>query len=170
MARRSGKRSRGDITGNREQIRHDMEGKEAEMEVPVEDNESVGSVMDQIEYGHTAEGADEVEGALRETQDVTSSVVEERGRELERTHGESEHAEQELHDGTDRTNADRDKVSETQRKVRTNETQRGVERAIETIRGELDFLKESTDALNREREESKRREEALRARVERARR
>jgi len=170
MKTRAGKRSRSDVTGNKERLKQDMERKEGEMEVPVEDYEEVGHVADDIDCGFTSDGSDDVERALRETQDVTAEVVEQRGHDLEEVHGESEGFERELHDGSDRTASDRDRVTDTRRKVKTEETRQGVEQSLEAIQRELDFLKEHYEKVDEDRNESKRVEEALRTRVQQPRR
>jgi len=170
MRSKAGKRSRSDITENKEHLKRDMEGKEDEMEVPVEDHETVGDVMDAIEYGFTSEGGDEVEGALHDTQDATADVVEQEANELEQSHDESEGFEHELRDGSDLTTSDRDKVTDTRRKVKTDATQRGVERSLESIQQELDYLKEHFEGASEDRTESKRVEDGLRARVQKSRR
>ena len=170
MKQRRAGRSRGDIHGAVERLGENMDRKVGEMELPVEDCETLGKLEGEIEGGYTLEGSNDVAAALQEAGEATSEVAKERGRELEALHHESEGLSGEIRDGSDRTSSERERVRDTGNGTRTDSARRGIEQCVVRIDRELGFLREHMEDLDGKCEGSREDGKRLLARIEQSRR
>lgn len=162
------KPSRGDIDDNVERLKRDMRDKEDEMDIPTADIEMVRETRESLEGG-TLDGADEVDRAMEEAEEVTETVFTERDDHLEQIQQENEEYEGDLQERSDTTVSDREKLSGAQTRIETNETQREMGEAIRATEQDLDFLIERKRTAVEGRDESDRVQEDLRNRVQQAR-
>jgi len=156
MARRSDVRSRSEIQETKDQHKRDMDEKAQELGESVEDNETVRETDDALDMGGTAEGADQIEGAMDRAQEVTYDVFERQDRELEGVQEESERDGTDLKERGKSAETDMSRIDSAAAEAHNRETADGLAKAKEMVAEDREFLDDTAEEEEQAHEESER--------------
>jgi hypothetical protein len=164
-------RSRSDVP-TRNEVRERLDGHEKNMderEISLDeiasDVETVRRTLEGLDFRGTSEGAEEVEGAIENAEDVTERAFDTGDEQLERIQQENQDFESELLDRKEVTESDVTKVSDAASGTKTSETIRELEKARDAAVRDISFLQEHLDRARDAREKSDAAQEGLRGRV-----
>jgi len=151
---------------------HDLQQSEKleELEVLVEDTETVRQVHEALDLETTAEGADEVESLVEEAEDETVEIYEEEDNNLEGIQEEAQEYANEINDRHESAESDLEKLSDASSELRTAEPINEVANAKTSMLEEMDFLKDNNDKAEQAKAESERAQEELQNRINSGRR
>ncbi len=164
MSNRMGMPHRSDITQDIGDSEKRMDLENDFMETAVADHEVVEGTIYAIALDITEEGAQSVETELRSAEDAARSEFNDHDRELERVQGENTDIETDLK--TRETSGEGDlKQTETSRtRVEVRNVIDHMERVIDALREDVEFLRTEGERTKDTREESEREQAALQAR------
>jgi hypothetical protein len=165
MAKRRDVPSKGEVTERIEKSNKDMEGKQVDLEKVASDVETVRQTLEKLDFGGTAEGADQLEKSIESAQDVTTEVFEREDESLERIQSESQEFEGEITDHRDTSESDLGKISDSSAKIETKETINELVKAKETVLRDIDFLADQINRACDARKKSDAAQEKLKSRV-----
>ena len=163
MARGKDVPTRAEVTEKIETNKREMEAKEVDIGKIVEDLETVKHTLEQLDFGGTVEGSDEVRGSIEGAENVTEEAYGREDEGLEQVQTRNEEFEGELQERGRSSESDLGKISDA--KVETKETIKQLEDAREAALREIDFLKEQLLRASEARRESNAIQEKLQARV-----
>lgn len=124
----------------------EMEIKESDLDRIATDVETVRRTIESLDFGGTAEGAEQLEHAIEGAEKVTEDVFEKENENLEQVQVVSEAYESKMDDHRGVTESDLGKVSNDSAQIETNETINALIRAKEAVLKDIDFL---TDQVKR---------------------
>ena len=153
-----------------ETSREDMEKKEVDLDRIVSDLETARRTIEQLDFGGTKEGVEELEKAIERAEDVTVEVFGQEDEELERIQSDNKEFEGEVQDSHNSSESDLQKVSDVSAGIETQETANELEKAKTTILEDMDFLSEQIRRARDSRENSDAIQERHKERVEKGRR
>ena len=165
MARRKDVPTRNEVTEKIESDKKEMEGKETDLDKIASDVETVRQTLEQLDFGGTAEGSDEVESSIESAEDVTTVVFDREDESLEQIQTHNEEFEGELQDHHGSSESDLGKISDASAKIETKEAINELEKAREAALRDIDFLAEQIGRASDARKESDTVQEKLQARV-----
>lgn len=165
MAKRRDVPSKGEVTERIEKSNKDMEGKEVDLEKVASDVETVRQTLEKLDFGGTAEGADQLEKSIESAEDVTTEVFEREDENLERIQSNSQEFEGEITDHRDTSESDLGKISDSSARIETKETINELVRAKETVLRDIDFLAGQINRASDARKKSDAVQEKLKSRV-----
>lgn len=142
-----------------------MQEKEEQLDTIAGDVETVRETLDSLDLGGTADGADQVEAAVENADDVAVDAFDEQDEGLDKLQEENEDYEGELEDRSEVSESDRDKLADASGRIETGAAVNELSKAEEAARDELDFLNEHIERERAAREESERAQQEYEARV-----
>jgi hypothetical protein len=163
MAKRKDVPTRHEVSEKIETGKREMEEKETDLEKVASDVEIVRHTLEQLDFGGTAEGSEELESSIESAEDVTIEVFDGKDEGLEQIQNETQKFEEELEGRRESSESDRRKISDA--KVETNETATELAKADEVVSREIDFLVDQYRRADGAREKSNSIQERLQARV-----
>jgi len=169
VARRGDVPTRAEVGEGVTRSEDDLKEQWEEVEKPVSDNEVIADVLDSLEGGGSAEGADSAEGNIEAAQEVSSNEFEEESRELEQIQDENSEVEDDLKERSDSASSDAEKIRGARDQVNSDAANRELSSAEDEELRDQEFLDEQADRALEAREESKRLHEEHEARVNAAR-
>jgi hypothetical protein len=146
MAKRKDVSSKGEVTERIEKSKKEMEGKEVDLEKIAADVATVRQTLEKLDFGGTAEGADQLEKTIESAENVTTEVFEREDENLERIQSNSKQFEGEIKERRNTSESDLGKISDGSAKIETRETTNELLRAKEAVLRDIDFL---ADQINR---------------------
>ena len=146
--------ARGAVSDTVEKNENDMREKEEIIGEVVEDIEIVRQTLEELKYGGTSEGADDVRQNILAAESSAVEVFETEDEGLEEIHKESGEFADELQEREETVEADRERVSEATGRVRTQEALDMLARAQEAAEQDIDFLDKHLERANQAYEES----------------
>lgn len=170
MRRKSDAPSRNEVTEQVEKKNTDMSEKVEELDTIATDSETVRDTLEGLDFGGTAEGADEVEGAIEKAGEVTAEVFEREDETLDEIQSAGEEFEAELTERSDTVESDVSKISDTSSRLETKEAAAELARAQEAAASDVAFLNEQNEKARQVREENERLQQGHRGRVQGGRR
>ena len=165
MAKRRDVPSKGEVTERVEKSNKDMEGKQVDLEKVASDVETVRQTLEKLDFGGTAEGADQLEKSIESAENVTTEVFEREDENLERIQSDSQQFEGEITDHRDTSESDLGKISDSSARIETKETINELIRAKETVLRDIDFLADQINRACDARKKSDAVQEKLKSRV-----
>ena len=165
MRKRNDVPTRNELTETIEKQEDDMSEKAEELETTVSDVETVRDTLDSLDFGGTAEGADEVETSIENAEDVTVEVFERQDEGLEEIQGDVEDYESELQGRHGSSESDLGKLSDASGHVETQETVNELVNSKEGLLRDIEFLSGQTDRAKEARDESERVQNELQGRL-----
>ena len=145
--------------------RKEMDEKENDLDKIATDVETVRQTLESLDFGGTAEGAEELEGSIEGAEDVTTDVFDRQDSTLEKIQEDNQEFEGELSERKGTSESDMGKVSEAGARIETNETISELEKAKEAISRDIEFLFEQIDQASDARKKSEDIQERHNARV-----
>jgi hypothetical protein len=165
MARRKDVPTRHEVTEKIETTKRGMEGKVTDLDKIASDVETVRQTLEQLDFGGTAEGGEEVENSIKGAEDVTTEVFDREDEGLEQIQRDNQDFEGKLQDHRGSSESDLGKISDSRAKIETKETVSELEKAREAVLRDMDFLAEQVRRAIDARKESDAAQERLQARV-----
>ena len=165
MARRKDVPTRTEVTEKIETDKREMEGKETDLDKIASDVETVRQTLEQLDFGGTSEGTDEVESSIESAEDVTEDVFDKEDESLEQTQNDNQEFEGKLQDHRGSSESDLGKITDAGGKIETKETINELLKVKEAVLRDIDFLKEHILRASEARKESDAIQEKLQARV-----
>jgi hypothetical protein len=165
MAKRRDLPSKHEVTERIEKNKKDMEEKEVDLEKVASDVETVRQTIEKLDFGGTAEGADQLEKSIESAEDVTTEVFEKEDQNLERIQSNSQEFEGEITDHRDTSESDLGKISDSSARIETRETTNELVRAKEAVLRDIDFLADRINRAADARKKSDTIQEKLKSRV-----
>ena len=165
MRRRADIPTRSEVTEKIEKHQEDMTEKLDQLDTVAADTETVRETLENLDFEGTAEGMDEVEQAMEQTENVTIEVFEQRDEDLEETQEQTQEHENELQDRVDTSESDMDKIADAAARTETRETIDELAKAKASVSNDIEFLNEQDEVSRRAREENERFQQAQRDRV-----
>jgi len=169
MRRRQGAISRTEVSDTLEQHRDDAQEKTDQIEETVYDTETERQVLEGLELSGTAEGGEQVEMDIEQAQDASLSEFEAESGELEQIHAETQEFQEDMHERSDASSADVERVADGVNQLNRDSAKSQLERAKDSIQEDIDFLDDYERRGQEAREESERINEEQRSRIESAR-
>lgn len=163
--RRSDSPRRSEVTEKVEHQKDSMDQKNDELDTIATDTETVRETLEALDFDGTAEGGDDVEEAIEKSEDVTVEIFDGEDETLEGIQSDTEEYEGELHERTDSSESDLDKVSDAAAKIETRDTVDELAHAKEAVSSDIEFLEEQNENAREARNESDRLQEEHRGRV-----
>ena len=170
MRKRSDAPTRSEVTETVEKHQEDMSEKVEELDIIATDTETVRDTLEALDFEGTADGADEVEGAIEQAEDVTVEIFDREDESLEEIQSDTEEYEGELQERTDSSESDLDKISDAAGRIETQETVGSLKDAEAAASSDIEFLNEQDEAARQAREENERLQQEHRSRVQGGRR
>jgi len=165
MARRSDVPTRSEVTEKIDTTKSEMEAKETDLDKIASDVETVRRTREQLDFGGTAEGSDEVESSIESAEDVTTEVFDKEGESLDQIQTRNEEFEGKLQDHHESSESDLGKISDTRAKIDTKKSVNELTKVEEAARRDIDFLAEGIRRASDAREQSDDIQRKLQARV-----
>ena len=131
MGRRKDVTTRSEVTEKIESNKGQLEAKEIDLDKIAQDVETVRQTIEGLDFGGTAEGSDEVEGAIEGAKDVTRDVFDREDDSLDKMQDEAQEFEGEIQDHQRSAESDLGKISDASAKIDTKETITELEKAKE---------------------------------------
>ena len=154
MARRRGEITRNEVTETVQKHQQEMSEKAEELDTTTSDVETERQTLESLDFGGTAEGADEVEQAIQDAENATVEVFERQDEELEEIQAETENYEQELQERSGSSESDLGKISDASGRIETEEGVNELVKAKEGVLQDIDFLTEQNERAREARDES----------------
>jgi hypothetical protein len=170
MRRKGDTPTRSEVTETVEKHKDDMSEKVEELDTIATDTETVRDTLESLDFGGTSDGAEEVESAIDQAEDVTVEIFDREDENLEEIQGDTEEYEGELQERTDSSESDLDKVSDAAGKIETQETVGELENAKAAVSSDIEFLREQDETAKQAREENEQLQQNHRSRVQGGRR
>ena len=165
MARRHDVPTRGEVTERIDKNRDVMHEREEQLETTADDVETIRQTLEELDFGGTTEGSNEVEASIEQADDVTVGVFDEHDGNLDDVQGESEEHEGELEERTGVCESDLGKISDASARIETDETVGELVKAKEGAVKDIEFLGDQEKRAREAREESDRIQKELENRV-----
>ena len=159
----------GDLNAKVRESEEDLDEQREVVGKTVDDAETTAGVLDALE-GATQDGADRVEGNVRDAQGQSISEYGEASGELEERQGENQEVEDDLRERSETVSTDVEKIRSASERIHSDAANRELSSAENEGLSEIGFLDDEADHDREAREESKRAHEAHEARVNAARR
>ena len=143
----------------------DMGEKEGNLDRVASDVETVRQTLENLDFGGTEDGSDQVKGAIEDAESVT---IEDFGREegqLDQIQNDNQEFEGGLQDRRGSSESDLGKLSDSSARTETEETVNELLKAKESVLRDIDFLAEQIDRARVAREKSDAIQENLKARI-----
>jgi uncharacterized phage infection (PIP) family protein YhgE len=170
MRRKNDTPTRSEVTETVEKHKDDMSEKVEDLDTIATDTETVRETLESLDFGGTADGADEVENAIEQAEDVTVEIFDREDGNLEEIQSDTAEYEGELQERTDSSESDLDKVTDAAGKIETQETVGELENAKASVSSDIEFLKEQDETAKQAREENEQLQQDHRSRVQGGRR
>lgn len=168
--RRSNSPRRSEVTEKVEHQQDSMDQKNEELDTIATDTETVRDTLEALEFDGTAEGSDDVEEAIEKSEDVTVEIFEHEDENLEEIQSDTEEYEGELHERSDSSESDLDKISDAAAKIETRDTVDELAHAKEAVSSDIEFISEQERLAKDARDESEHLQQEHRGRVHSGRR
>jgi hypothetical protein len=165
MARGKELPRRNEVAEKVEDNKREMEGKAADLEKLASDVETIRHTIEQLDLGGTADGFEQVKGAVESAENVTEEVFDREDESLDRIQADNEEFEGELEGGRESSESDLGKISDASAKIETKETVNELLKAKEAVLRDIDFLAEQINRASDAKKESDSVQERLQARV-----
>lgn len=143
--------------------------KQTEMEQTTSDIDTIRSTLETLDFGGTAEGSDEVEGAIEQADDVAVAEFDQQDGELDELQERSAEYGSELEDRADTTETDLGKLSDASGKIETEVAVNELVKAKEAALRDIEFLQEQMKRARDAQEESERIQKEQQSRAKAAR-
>jgi hypothetical protein len=147
----------------------DMQEKETDLDKIASDVERVRETITKLDFGGTADGAQQLESSIEKAEDVTASVFDKENDELEQIQHKGKEYETEIDKRETTSKSDLEKISSTSTKIETKETINELVNAKEAVLREIDFLSSQIERAKDAREKSDAAQRQLEERVNRGR-
>jgi hypothetical protein len=148
--------TRSEVTERVEKNKDDMEEHVEELDTIASDFETVEKTLSELEFGGTADAADEVEDVFEQAEDVTIEKFDEEDEVLEEVQDETEDHENELQERSDSSQMDLGKISDASGRIETDDTVNELINAKEGVLKDIDFIDEHQQIAEEARDESER--------------
>ena len=165
MSRRSDVPTRSEVTEKIDTTKSEMEAKETDLDKTASDVETVRQTREQLDFGGTAEGSDEVESSIESAEDVTTEVFDKEDESLDQVQTRNEEFEGKLQDHQESSESDLGKISDARAKIDTKETINELAKTEEAVRRDIEFLDGEGRRASDAREKSDDIQRRLQARV-----
>ena len=165
MARRKDVPTRHEVTEKIETNKKEMEGMETDLDKIASDVETVRKTIEDLDFGGTAEGSEQVESSIRSAEDMTTEVFDKEDESLEQIQTDNEEFEGKIEDHRGSSESDLGKISDSSAKIETKETINEMVKTKEAVLRDINFLAEQITRASDARKESDVVQEKLRARV-----
>jgi len=165
MARRKDVPTRHELTDQGQEHDKGMEIKEIDLDKIASDVETVRGTLENLDFGGTSEGTEEVEKSIEAAEDVTVQEFDREDEELEQVQSESQEFENGLQDHRGSSESDMGKITDAAGKIETKETLNQLETAKEAALRDMEFLSEQIERARSARERSNAAQEKLQSRV-----
>ena len=166
MRKRSDTPTRSEVAETVDKHKEDMSEKVEELDTIATDTETVRDTLEALDFEGTADGADEVETAIEQAEDVTVEIFDREDENLEEIQGDTEEYEGQLHERTDSSESDLDKVSDAAGKIETQEAVGELENAKAAVSSDIEFLQEQDETAKQAREENEQLQQEHRTRIQ----
>lgn len=166
MAKRKGFMTRHEMSEKIDRSKKDMGGREINLDKIASDVETVRRTLENLDFGGTIEGSEQVENAIEKAEDVTSDVFAKEDEGLEKAQKDIEGFEGEIRDHHKSSESDLGRISESKNRIETKETVHELEAAREVAVRDIDFLIKQIERAREARERSNSIQEKLLARVQ----
>lgn len=166
MARHKSFMTRHEVSEKIESGKKDMDGREINLEKIASDVDTVRRTLENLDFGGTIEGSEQVEHAIERAENVTTDVFSREDEGLEKAQKDIEGFEREIRDHQKTSESDLNKVSETKSRIKTKETVHELEAAREVAVRDIDFLIKQIERAREAREKSNSIQEKLLDRVQ----
>jgi TolA-binding protein len=140
MPRRNDVPTRTDVQETIGKHETDMDRKAVDLDKIAVDVETVRQTLESLEFGGTADGADEVESSIQRADDVTVEVFDEEDQTLEGIQQEDEQYQSDLEDRGKSAESDVGKLTDASGHIETQETISDFAKAKEGALKEVEFL------------------------------
>ena len=154
MGKRGDTPTRHEVTERVETGKKDMEEKELDLDTLATDVETVRETLENLDFGGTQEGAEQLESSIKDAEEVTEGVFDKEDEDLERIQEENKEFEGELDERRDTSDSDLGKISDASSKIKTAETISEFVKVKESVMRDIDFLKEQGDLVSDARQKS----------------
>jgi hypothetical protein len=165
MARRKDVPTRHELTDQGQEHDRGMEAKEIDLDKIASDVETVRGTLDNLDFGGTSEGTEEVERSIEAAEDVTVQEFDREDEELEHLQSESQEFEDGIQDRRESSESDMRQVTDAAGKIETKETLNQLEKAKDAALRDMEFLSEQIERARSAREGSNAAQEKLQSRV-----
>ena len=166
MARRKGFMARHEVSEKIERSKKEMDCKEINLDKIASDVETVRRTLDNLDFGGTIEGSEQVENAIENAEDVTTDVFDREDDGLEKAQKDIEGFEGEITEHHKSSESDLGRISESKSRIGTKETVHELEAAKEVAVRDIDFLIKQIERAREAREKSNSIQEKLLDRVQ----
>lgn len=146
--------SRNEVTERKRGNAERLEEKIDDLEVIARDNEITADTLDNLEFSGTDDGSREVEGLMREAQDVTLERFEGEDQALDSYQLENREFETEMGDRAGTSAEDLERVNDAARGVDTREAVERIQEAAEAVTRDMEFLQKVIEEALANREAS----------------
>jgi hypothetical protein len=143
----------------------DMEEKEDNLDRVASDVETVRQTLENLDFGGTEDGSDQVERAIEDAESITIEVFGREEGQLDRIQNDNQEFEGELQDRRGSSESDLGKLSDSSARTETEETVNELLKAKESVLRDIDFLAELIGRARVAGEKSDAIQEDLKARV-----
>ena len=143
----------------------DMGEKEDSLDSVASDVETVRQTLENLDFGGTEDGSDQVKGAIEDAESVTIEVFGREEGQLDQIQNDNQEFEGELQDRRGSSESDLGKLSDSSARTETEETVNELLKAKESVLRDIDFLAEQIDRARVAREKSDAIQENLKARI-----
>ncbi len=147
-----------------------MSEKVEELEVLTEDTETVRAAHEALDLETTVEGASEVEALVDEAEDHTVEAFDSDDENLDDIQSEAQDYENELDERHETAEADRDKISDAEGRIETQQTADDLANAEAAVQEEMDFLEDNNQKAVEARRENEQAQRDLQNRINSGRR
>lgn len=162
--------TKGEVTEQIASDRKEMETKEGDLERIAGDVETVRRTIESLDFGGTAEGAEQLERAIEGAEKVTEDVFGREDENLEQVQAASETYEFKIDNHRGLAESDLGKVSENSAQIETKETINALAQAKETVLKDIDFLSDQVRRAHEAIEKSDAHQKQLEERVQQGKR
>ena len=139
----------------------DMQEKETDLDKIASDVERVRETITKLDFGGTADGAQQLESSIEKAEDVTASVFDRENDELEQIQHKGKEYETEIDKRETTSKSDLEKISSTSTKIETKETINELVNTKEAVLREIDFLSSQIERAQDAREKKRCRPKAI---------
>ena len=143
----------------------DMGEKEDNLDKVASDVETVRQTLENLDFGGTQDGSEQVERAIENAESVTVEVFDGQESQLDQIQNDNQEFEGELQDRRGSSESDLGKLSDSSTRTETEETVNELLKAKESVLRDIDFLAEQIDRARVAREKSDAIQENLKARI-----
>ena len=157
MPRRSENPSRAEVSETVERYDRDMDEAGDEIEKSVEDTEVERQVLDELDFGGSSEGADEVEGAILDSQEVSVGEFEEGSAALEGIQQEADDNREELEERSERVASDAERIRASSSELHSDAATRELDHAERAAEEDGEFFRSGESEAKEGIEKSERR-------------